>query len=240
MRFQTWSAAKQISVVLLATVVICGAGGHLPGWWGSLGANAIALWFVLSAFSLASRDPRGLPHFGLHFAGLADNTPLSQTPFGSVILAALRQIAFAFVVAIVLFPPFALGFYLWNAPTQPFHWTWPEDLWNESLNQLVGIALPEEAFFRAYLQTRLQDVSTYKRRWLGAWIYPKAWIGQAIVFALVHVLVTPHPSRLAVFFPALVFGWMRQKSGGIGAGIVFHALCNLYAQVLYLSWLTPM
>jgi membrane protease YdiL (CAAX protease family) len=38
----------------------------------------------------------------------------------------------------------------------------------------------------------------------------------------------PVITRLAVFFPALLFGWLRARTGGIGASVVFHALCNLY------------
>ena len=51
-------------------------------------------------------------------------------------------------------------------------------------------------------------------------------------FALGHVLTEPNPGRLAVFFPALVFGWLRARTGGVGASIVFHALCNLFASTL--------
>jgi membrane protease YdiL (CAAX protease family) len=40
-------------------------------------------------------------------------------------------------------------------------------------------------------------------------------------------------SRLAVFFPALVFGWLRQRTGGIGAPMLFHALSNSFT--LYLA-----
>ena len=36
----------------------------------------------------------------------------------------------------------------------------------------------------------------------------------------------------AVFFPALVFGWLRARTGGIGASMLFHALCNVYSQAL--------
>ena len=40
------------------------------------------------------------------------------------------------------------------------------------------------------------------------------------------------PTRLAVFFPALLFGWLRARTGGIGASVCFHMLCNVYSQVL--------
>jgi membrane protease YdiL (CAAX protease family) len=46
----------------------------------------------------------------------------------------------------------------------------------------------------------------------------------------------PNVQRLAVFFPALVFGWMRARTGSILAGATFHALCNLFADVLHTSF----
>jgi membrane protease YdiL (CAAX protease family) len=39
-----------------------------------------------------------------------------------------------------------------------------------------------------------------------------------------------------VFFPALLFGWLRARTGGIGAPVVFHALCNLFADYLAKSY----
>jgi membrane protease YdiL (CAAX protease family) len=39
-----------------------------------------------------------------------------------------------------------------------------------------------------------------------------------------------------VFFPALVFGWLRSRTRGVGAGLVFHALCNLFASYLSQSY----
>jgi membrane protease YdiL (CAAX protease family) len=49
-------------------------------------------------------------------------------------------------------------------------------------------------------------------------------------------MVVPNPQRLAVIFPALVFGWMRARTGSIVPGALFHALCNLFADVLHTSY----
>jgi membrane protease YdiL (CAAX protease family) len=35
-----------------------------------------------------------------------------------------------------------------------------------------------------------------------------------------------------VFFPSLLFGWLRARTGGIGAGTAYHASCNLFASLL--------
>jgi membrane protease YdiL (CAAX protease family) len=99
------------------------------------------------------------------------------------------------------------------------------------MGQLLLIALPEEAFYRGYLQTRLDDAWTPRWRVLGATLGPGVLVSCAI-FAVGHVITIPNAARLAVFFPALAFGWLRARTGGIGAALVFHALCNLYSELL--------
>jgi membrane protease YdiL (CAAX protease family) len=39
--------------------------------------------------------------------------------------------------------------------------------------------------------------------------------------------VTLQPWRLATFFPGLLFGWLRARTGGVVAPAVAHALSNL-------------
>ena len=63
-----------------------------------------------------------------------------------------------------------------------------------------------------------------------------ALVVSSALFALGHLAVVPNPQRLAVFFPALVFGWMRGRTGSILAGATFHALCNIFADVLHTSF----
>ncbi len=103
------------------------------------------------------------------------------------------------------------------------------------LSQLVVVAIPEEVFFRGYLMERLEHVWPPTRRFLGAPV-GLALVVSSALFALGHLLVIPNPQRLAVFFPALVFGWMRARTGSIAAGAVYHALCNLVADVLHTSY----
>jgi membrane protease YdiL (CAAX protease family) len=63
-----------------------------------------------------------------------------------------------------------------------------------------------------------------------------ALVVSSALFAVSHVAVIPNPQRLAVFFPALLFGWMRARTGSIAAGAAFHALCNLLSDVLHTSY----
>ncbi|HXU01770.1 MAG TPA: CPBP family glutamic-type intramembrane protease, partial [Polyangia bacterium] len=63
-----------------------------------------------------------------------------------------------------------------------------------------------------------------------------ALIVSSVLFAVSHVVVIPNPQRLAVFFPALLFGWMRARTGSIVPGALFHALCNILSDVLHVSY----
>ena len=111
----------------------------------------------------------------------------------------------------------------------------PPEFLTSALNQVVVVAIPEELFFRGYLMGRLQERWPSTRRCWGAPI-GKALVVSSLLFALGHVMVVPNPQRLAVFFPALVFGWMRARTGSIIPGALFHAACNLYADILHTSY----
>jgi uncharacterized protein len=104
-----------------------------------------------------------------------------------------------------------------------------------AFSQLVVVAIPEEVFFRGYLMERLEQVWPPTTNLFGAKVGWALLVSSAL-FALGHLLVIPNPQRLAVFFPALVFGWMRARTGSIAAGATFHALCNVVSDVLHTSY----
>ncbi|MBM4371064.1 MAG: CPBP family intramembrane metalloprotease [Deltaproteobacteria bacterium] len=102
-------------------------------------------------------------------------------------------------------------------------WTWW--LWILA-SQVVLIALPEEVFYRGWLQQRL------RRLWPGGVPVLGVRVGAAILvtsalFALGHVLTLPATFRLAVFFPSILFGWLRDRTGHLAGSVVFHVLSNL-------------
>ena len=116
-------------------------------------------------------------------------------------------------------------------------WRLPSDFALQAAAQLVVIALPEELFFRGYVQGRLEEALPPTRTLLGArlgW----AWIIGAALFALGHFLVTFEPQMLTRFFPGLVFGWMFARTRSILAGTIFHAASNLIMAVLSASLLS--
>lgn len=152
----------------------------------------------------------------------------------------------------VIFPPFALGFWAfvnllprlspdlagWLAPylgAPRFAFRLPDRLPLLVAVQLLVVALPEELFYRGWLQTSWsraapgRGVTVLGARLGGGFLATQA------LFALGH-LVTLQPWRLGTFFPGLLFGWLRERTGGLAAPVVAHALSNLLLTTLERSF----
>jgi len=239
--------AAVVAVLIVGATMGIVALGQIPGAEDFVHAG-IALSYLMVAIRFAQRDSGGLERFGIALGGLLTPRPDDGKPgplglwdfgraLGHATLPALRETGSALLLAAITFPPFVLGFYWWNGPTQAFQFTLPPDLVALVLTQVLVIAIPEEVLFRGYFQTRLADVWPKTRRILGAELPLKSWLTQALLFALVHYIVDWDPQRLAVFFPALLFGWLRARRGSVGAAVAYHVLCNLIADILYRSWL---
>jgi membrane protease YdiL (CAAX protease family) len=102
------------------------------------------------------------------------------------------------------------------------------------VDQLFVVALPEEFFYRGFLQTRLRDAWPKGKLFLGGRLGPAFW-WTAVLFALGHLAIF-EVWRLGVFFPALLFGWMRERTGTVLGAALFHAAANLYVQFLEVSF----
>ena len=157
---------------------------------------------------------------------------------------------------LVTWPAFVAGFFLyygtvcsghglmraWAEATAPmcsawhgwagFHLRLPDGFVVLLLSQILVVAIPEEIFFRGYLMSRFEERWPSRARFLGAAV-GRPLLLSSVLFAVGHFLVDLAPARLAVFFPALVFGWMRNRSGSIAPGALFHALCNVLSEVLH-------
>ena len=213
-----WAAAVSVAVTLVSwlapkNVAATGVGLVFLG----------ATWFVT-----IRRDDGDARTWGISLGGLLDRDRIS-------IPRLLRDTAVALLwaaaFAAVLFPPFYFGYRGFWHPARPFAFRLPVSVVDELAGQVFVIALPEEAFFRGYLQSALDAAWPPRWRVLGAALGP-GWLVSASIFAVGHVLTAPSPARLAVFFPALVFGYLRARTGGIGAGVAFHAACNIYSATL--------
>ena len=171
--------------------------------------------------------------------------PSTWAPWGRGALAGLLSSA-------VVLPAFALCFaaYAWALPhlapglartltpyASPGHpaLRLPADLWLRAVLQLLVVALPEELFYRGWLQTAWARTAPSRGvRVLGARLGAGFLATQAL-FAAGHLVVLV-PWRLGTFLPALWFGWLRERHGGVAAPVVAHALSNLLIQVLEASF----
>lgn len=159
------------------------------------------------------------------------------------------------VPLLLIFPVFALG-YVWfyDLACEPGQAAWfkqlaqpgrcitwrgwdgvgaPEvdfELLKLAFVQVVVIALPEELFFRGFLHELLERAIPPRRRMFGGGV-GWALVLSSALFAVIH-LIRLDPRGLAVFFPGLMFGWMRSATGSILAGTICHAASNLLIHVL--------
>lgn len=101
-----------------------------------------------------------------------------------------------------------------------------EKIFSLILIELFLVSLPEEVFFRGYLQTHLENIFSKRFHFLGT-RFGFGLILTAALFVLSHFLFTRRLFSLAVFFPALVFGWLKERTGKVLAPAVFHALANI-------------
>jgi membrane protease YdiL (CAAX protease family) len=87
---------------------------------------------------------------------------------------------------------------------------------------------------------RLDDLFGARGRFrlLGAEVGPSLFV-QAALFALGHYAVDLDPARLAVFFPALAFGWLKARRGSIVAPMLFHAASNVFMDMLRAGYGLP-
>ncbi|MEM1416215.1 MAG: type II CAAX endopeptidase family protein [Myxococcota bacterium] len=237
-------------LAFLAVLVARSLGAFVPvlAPYGGLFVGAA---FLLLALRMAARERAGLARFGIALGGLLGPAQDDGRPAGPLGLfelartlwraraAALREASVALGLAALIFPPYVLAFHALEIPVRPAGAFDLGAMVSAALGQLVVIALPEEVFFRGYVQTRLGDAFGPPRSALGRLlgVAPKTLALQALLFGAVHLASpAPNPARLATFFPGLLFGVLRARRGDVGAAILFHALCNVLAELLYRGW----
>lgn len=154
------------------------------------------------------------------------------------------------VAVLVVGPPFLLGYHVWHTWLLPRALVWGCDLglpicrlsivaqqtapawrWPSQPVQLVAyhllfVAIPEELYYRGYVQSRLDEVWAPRWRVLGATVGPGLLVS-SVIFALGHSVVAFQWWHVSIVFPSLVFGWMRARTGSVLAGAFFHAWSNV-------------
>lgn len=197
--------------------------------------------------------------FGPQLAARLSGRPFDARAAGITFAPSWRGLRVLGLAVLVTWPAFVVGFFVYYQMTcTDGHWLhgllrpvtqlcsgWrgigggrlrlPDDFLVLALSQLLVVAIPEEVFFRGYLLARFEERWPSRRRFLGVQVGKPLLLTSAL-FALGHFLVDLQPARLAVFFPALAFAWMRCRSGSVAPGAVFHALCNLLSEVMHDSY----
>jgi membrane protease YdiL (CAAX protease family) len=205
-------------------------------------AGVAALLFVLLPDAVLRWRDEYWDAYGLPWWGLGD---------GRTWRAWGRGALWALGLAAIVFPLFALGFRAFAEllPALPggaarslapyvgapaFTPRVPPDLALRAAAQLLVVALPEELLYRGFVQTAWARAPGRTVRVLGAELGPGFLQTQAL-FALGHLVVL-QPWRLGTFFPGLLFGWLRARTGGLAAPVLFHALSNLFMLFLEASF----
>jgi membrane protease YdiL (CAAX protease family) len=206
-------------------------------------AGVAAFLFIAVPDARIRARGEGWPDYGAPLHGLADAR--TWRAFGRGALVALAAAA-------VVFPAFAAGFWAYAEllPRLPeglaralapyggvprFTPRLPDRLALLALVQLVVVALPEEMFYRGWMQTAwarrdpARGVTVLGAR-LGA-----GFVWTQLLFAAGHLVVL-QPWRLGTFFPGLLFGWLRERTGSVAAPVVLHALSNLFIATLEASF----
>ncbi len=193
-------------------------------------ATFVGFVFLAAVWRLVwTKDDDQVRHYGAQLGGLLLHERLDLK---TVVKDGARALAWAALCAVIVFGPYYFGWRHWWQPRHTFSLELrPVETLNDTLGQLLLVALPEEAFYRGYLQTRLDEALPKRVRVLGAPLGLGVVIA-SVIFAIGHFVTVPVPARLAVFFPSLLFGWLRARTGGIGAPLAFHTFCNVFSETL--------
>ncbi|MCD6415623.1 MAG: CPBP family intramembrane metalloprotease [Planctomycetes bacterium] len=143
------------------------------------------------------------------------------------ICAALKQFA---RVALIVIPLLFCGVFLlrrWGIkpPLQPGPAGGGWGYW--VIYQFAYVALAEELFFRGYVQTSIMDwLAQVAPGRLGLWGLAAILISSTL-FSLAHVATVGSATAAIVFFPGLIFGWLRARTDSLLAPILLHATANV-------------
>jgi membrane protease YdiL (CAAX protease family) len=211
--------------ILIAFALFGGASGH---------AKVVAtLGFLYLPLLAMRRRGEDYPDFGLSTRALGEDLKLFGVLFALV--APLYVLAFwAFAEGAELLPAGIRNLVTPYSQRPDIAFRLPARFGEWALDNLLVVALPEEFFYRGFIQGRLRDAWPGGRVFLGARLGPAFWV-TALLFALGHLAIF-EAWRLAVILPALLFGWMRERTGTLVGATLFHAAANLLALVLEASF----
>jgi membrane protease YdiL (CAAX protease family) len=209
---------------------------------GNLAGVGAVLFVVLSDLRLRQRG-EGWEAYGAAFlasGGARSRHELARGAWQGLLACVLCFPPFvaAFVGFTALRPRLPPGLASLLSPdlgTAAFAFRLPEAPGLALLLQVLVVALPEELFYRGWMQTAWARLVPGRGvTVLGARL-GHGFLATQALFAVGH-LVSGQPWRLATFFPGLLFGWLRARTGSVVAPVVAHALSNLLILTLERSF----
>ena len=125
-----------------------------------------------------------------------------------------------FPIAILAAPVVWFALYLIIHPD--IRWLWPLIYPGQFLWPVLFSPVVEEILFRGILQEFIRDYFTEK--FLGP--LSLANLVTSLIFASLHFFFQPALWAALVFFPSLVFGHFKDRSGKLTGPIILHAFYN--------------
>ena len=146
-----------------------------------------------------------------------------------------RDLGLALLLALLTFPPFAVGHYLIQGFLLGAEPLWrlriPPDLGAILLTNVFLVGLPEELFYRGFVETRLERLWPTQIRILLIPLSRTVVVASAF-FALGHFVGEWNPARLLPFFPAFVFSALARNGNSIAGAVLYHGLSNAFSATL--------
>lgn len=150
----------------------------------------------------------------------------------------VRDILIGIAITVILFIPVAAGYHIFQTQFlgHQFFFDFSRfDLLETSiiyqcLFQIICVAFPEEFFYRGYMQTGWIEYFGKSPK-MQKYAVPAAIVISSLFFAISH-LPSGNITRLATFFPGLLFGIIRYKTHSLVPAIICHAGCNMMMFVL--------
>jgi membrane protease YdiL (CAAX protease family) len=122
----------------------------------------------------------------------------------------------------------------------PYQLTPPENLLVEFVGQLYLVGLPEEVYYRGYLQTRLGGLLGERAGLLlGAAIFGIAHLVSRVELHGMGYLGPATVIGLGAFLGALVFGYLLIRARSLYPSIVGHIATNMFASGIVVWFLGP-
>lgn len=220
--------------ILAALLILKHLGALIPAIasYAFTAAAAIQLYLPLLRLGRDGEVPDSRPPLGQRW--LRWPRDLSRAELGLDTTRWVDHLFLALGLGLLTIIPFAIGHHYWQTVIfkRAFAPRLPDGLALSVVTQVLAVALPEELFFRGYLQGRMERLWPAKRRLFGA-PFGKAILVASAVFALAHFVGEYRPDRLGPFFPALLFGLLRSKTQSIVAPVSYHAFCNILSEMLF-------